>query len=356
MSGGLAVHASVVNTVPPMNVELDIEPGSTIAVMGPNGAGKSTLLNVIAGLLRTDGPSSLTIGHRELIGPNSAVPPHLRGVALLAQDPGLFPHMTIRQNIAFAPSARRVSRGDVRTAVARWLAATDTVDLADRRPGQLSGGQAQRVAIARALAAEPDVLLLDEPLRALDVDAAARIRALLRRLLVERSQTTILVTHEIVDAVTLADELLILDGGTVVERGTVRAVLDAPRSAFAASLAGLSLVEGRWDGKHLVTALGALTGVVHGEPAVDDAAVAVFAAASASVFLAEPHAASPRNTLRASVLQIEPHGDRARIRCDASGTDVNAEITWESVRELGIDVGTEVYLTIKAGDVRIYPG
>ncbi len=353
VTGGL--YARIVNAVPPLDVEVDIPAGKVVAVMGPNGAGKSTLLNVVAGLLRTDGSSTLTIDGRRLIGEHVDVPAHQRGVALLAQDPGLFPHMTVRQNVGFAPAARRESRSRTREQVQTWLDATGTGELADRRPHQLSGGQAQRVAIARALAAQPEVLLLDEPLRALDVDAAARIRALLRGLLRERQQTTLFVTHDIVDAVTLADQLIILDQGRMVESGGVREVLASPRSRFAATLAGLSLIEGRWDGKNLQSALGALTGVSEGDLDAGCNAVAVFAADSASVFLTDPAGGSPRNILRARVLQVEPRGDHARIRCDAAGVDVSAEITWDSVRELPVDVGAEVYLTIKAGDMRIYP-
>ncbi|MFT4044168.1 MAG: ATP-binding cassette domain-containing protein [Gordonia sp. (in: high G+C Gram-positive bacteria)] len=365
--GCLGLSVSVRNEVPPLAIDLDIPAGGSLAVMGPNGAGKTTLLHVVAGLLRPDGPTSVRLDGTELVGPGRFIAPSRRGIALLSQDAGLFPHLTVWQNVAFAPSVQRLARNEIRERTRHWLAATDTAHLADRTPSQLSGGQAQRVAIARAMAAHPRLLLLDEPFRALDVGVAARIRALLRMTLAERRQTALFVTHDIVDAVTLADSVLILADGRAAESGEIRGVLRSPRSEFGSQLAGVSLLSGRWDGARLHTAVGEVTGVPSGDLNPGDDALGVFAPAAASVFALPPQAASPRNIFAATVLTVEPRGDRARVRCIGAGADSGiggypdsgvelvAEVTWEAIADLGIDAGAQVYLTVKAGDLRIYP-
>ncbi len=162
---------------------------------------------------------------------------HDRQVGLLLQDPLLFPHLSVAANVAFSP---RSSRADA----ARWLDEVEAADLADRMPRQLSGGQAQRIALARALAAEPDVLLLDEPLAGLDVGAAAAMRKLLSRVLVRDGRSAVLITHDLVDVLTLADRVLVLEAGKIAEIGSTAAVLAAPRSKFGARFAGVNLVVG----------------------------------------------------------------------------------------------------------------
>jgi molybdate transport system ATP-binding protein len=222
-----------------LDVQLDVPAGHTVAVLGPNGAGKSTLLDVLAGLIRPDrGRIALddqvltdTARHRHL-------PPHRRGIGLLAQDPLLFPHLTAAANIAFGLRARRVPRQQARDQAQHWLTEVDAADLADRRPGALSGGQAQRVAVARALAAGPDLLLLDEPFAALDVDAAPALRALVRRVLRDSGCSAVLVSHDPLDALVLADQVIVLADGKIVERGPTREVLARPRTAFTARIAG----------------------------------------------------------------------------------------------------------------------
>ena len=192
------------------------------------------------------------------------MPPHRRGVGLLAQQALLFPHMTALANVAFGPRAHGVPR---RAAEAR---ARELLDRRRRRgagrrggPAQLSGGQQQRVALARALAPDPDLLLLDEPLAALDVDAAPAMRSLLRRIVRDRKQTAVLVTHSALDALVLADRVVVLTEGRVVEEGPAREVLARPRSPFTARIAGLDLVPGVAARRGLRTADGT---IVAGQP------------------------------------------------------------------------------------------
>ena len=225
--------------------DLTLADGEVLAVLGPNGAGKSTLLLLIAGLLRPD-QGRVELGSRVLTDTGSGVfvPAHSRGVAMLSQRAMLFPHMSVAANVAFAPRSKGKRRSEARVIAERWLAAVDAQELADRRPAQLSGGQAQRVAVARALAAEPKVLLLDEPMSALDVTAAPALRRLLRHILRDDARTAVIVTHDLRDALAVADRVIVVEHGRIVESGPVRSVLTSPRSAFAARVTGVNLVSG----------------------------------------------------------------------------------------------------------------
>ncbi len=217
------------------DVKLSMSPGETVAVLGPNGAGKSTLLALLAGLLEPD-VGAATLDASDLF----ALPAYRRGVSLLAQEALLFPHLSVLENVAFGPRSCGQSRETSRAGARRWLAEVDAADFAGRRPWQLSGGQAQRVAIARALASGPRLLLLDEPMAALDVTVVPTLRGVLRRVLADR--TVIIVTHDVIDAYTLADRVIVMEAGRVVDSGPTREVLARPRTAFAAALVGLNLL------------------------------------------------------------------------------------------------------------------
>ncbi|WP_026555543.1 sulfate/molybdate ABC transporter ATP-binding protein [Arthrobacter sp. 35W] len=333
------------------DVSLALAPGQTVAVLGANGAGKSTLLAAIAGLLRPEAGSS-QLGGTVLFDAAAGtwVPPHLRGTVLLAQEPRLFPHLSVLDNVAFGPLAAGASRRHARETARHWLAEVEASALAGRRPGELSGGQAQRVAIARALAANPELLLLDEPLSALDVHAAALLRRLLTRVLAGRR--AIIVTHSVLDALMLSDAVVVLDGGRVAEAGPTREVLARPRSRFAAGLAGLNLLHGTLGPDGLSTAGGQLVAGrfegADGVPAGPGAAV--FPPSSVSVFLAAPHG-SPRNTFAGVVTELEPHGDQIRVRAG----DLSAFITPAAAADLALAPGVEVFLVVKAAEVAIFP-
>ena len=337
-----------------VDVALDVADGETVAVLGPNGAGKSTLLDVVAGLLRPD-RGRVVLDGRELTaaggpGRDLLVPAYDRAVGLLAQDPLLFPHLSVRDNVAFGPRSRRSSRAAARAAADRWLADLALTELAERRPGQLSGGQAQRVALARALAADPRVLLLDEPMAALDVAVRPELRQTLRRVLADR--TAVVVTHDVLDALLLADRVVVVEEGSVVEQGPTAEVLTQPRSRFAAEIAGLNLVAGRWTDDGLVTGDGlrvvgepAEVGPVAGEPAV-----AVFPPSAVSVFLTAP-GGSPRNAVEVTVTSVEPQAGHLRVR----GGGLSADVTPRSVAELGLAPGVPVVFVVKATEVTVYP-
>lgn len=254
----LSVDAVVVERA--FDVRLQVAPGEVVAVLGPNGAGKSTLLSVIAGLIRPDS-GRVRAGERMLLDTEAGtdVPVADRHVGMLAQDALLFNSLSVAENVEFGPRSQGLGKEESAAVARRGLAEVGAQDLAHRKPRKLSGGQEQRVAIARALAAGPQVLLLDEPMGSLDVAVAARVRSMLRRVLHERAETAgsagaaVIVTHDVVDALTLADRIVVLDNGVVVDEGPVDRVLRAPRSAFAADLAGTNMVGGRavQDSGHL---------------------------------------------------------------------------------------------------------
>jgi molybdate transport system ATP-binding protein len=332
-----------------VDVTLEAAAGETIALLGPNGAGKSTVLAVAAGMLRPD-RGRVTLDGRLLTGDGVWVPPHDRHVALLAQDPLLFPHLSVLENVAFGPRSAGRPRRAAHDAARHWMREVGVEELADRRPSQLSGGQAQRVAVARALAAAPRLLLLDEPMAALDVAVTPALRQTLRRVLAD--QTVVLVTHDALDALLLADRVVVVEGGRVIEAGPSAEVLARPRSPFAARIAGLNMVVGTWE-----------DGAVHGDagiqvqgvvtepgPEPGGAAVAVFRPSAVSVFRAAP-GGSPRNALPVTVTELEPHGDQVRVRADHLAADVTAH----SAAELDLAPGVHVTFSVKAAEVSVYP-
>jgi len=386
-----------------LDVELAVAPGEVLAVLGPNGAGKSTLLEIVAGLVRPDA-GYVRMDGRALtdIATGVAVPAHRREVSLLAQDPLLFPHLTAAANVAFGPRSRGMRRRAAAAVAREWLQAVDATALAGRRPGELSGGQAQRVALARALAVEPRVVLLDEPMAALDVAAAPAMRILLRRALRDtkgrsaqrtaHAPSAILVTHDIVDALTLADRVVVVESGQIAEQGSVAEVLSRPRSAFAARIAGVNLMigsavapssaaefvdadrtnEGRAQRDSYQGTISARTGstemgavhcgadTVYGrcagpwEPGTR--AAAVFSPAAVAVYRERP-AGSPRNVFRVRVAELTDRGGVVRVHAAERGdgaAGVVADLTPAAVAELGIVSGDEVYFTVKAGEVQVY--
>lgn len=356
LRGALEVAATLSDR--DVDVRLSVAPGEVIAVLGANGAGKSSLLGLLSGQLRPD-RARIELDGTVLVDTDQGrwTPAHRRRIGLLAQQALLFPHLTAAANVAFGPRSQGRGRGEAARLAAEWLAAVDATALADRTPAQLSGGQAQRIAIARALAADPQVLLLDEPMAALDVAVAPAVRQLLRRVLAQTPRTTLLVTHDLIDALTLADRVVVLDRGRIVEDGPTRTVLSAPRSAFTARIAGVNLVGGRWTGEHLVTD-GGLVIQGRSDPACrpGDPAVAVFAPSAVAVHPHDP-GGSPRNHLATVVTELEPRGDVVRVHTAAiAGTSgLLADITVAAAADLFLQPGSPVQVAFKATAVAIHP-
>ena len=351
-----------------LDVEFSVSAGEVLAVLGPNGAGKSTALHVIAGLVRPD-DGVVRLGDRVLTDTAAGVdvPTRDRRVGLLLQDPLLFPHMSVAANVAFGPHSRRrmlrPARAKEKATALRWLREVDADQLADRKPRQLSGGQAQRVAIARALAAEPDVLLLDEPLTGLDVAAAAAIRAVLRAMVARSGCAVILITHDLLDVFTLADRVLVLESGQIAEIGPVAEVLTAPRSHFGARIAGVNLINGTIGSDGLLR--GGSGARWHGTPAQEFGdeladgrhAVAVFAPTAVAVYRDAPHG-SPRNTVEQTVAELDTRGSGVLVRGQEQpdgAPGLAAQVTVDAAAELRLTPGERVWFSVKAQEVSLYP-
>ncbi|WP_104178894.1 sulfate/molybdate ABC transporter ATP-binding protein [Arthrobacter sp. B0490] len=348
------------------DVSFELAPGETLAVLGPNGAGKSTLLNLIAGLLApTSGRAELdgSILFDAGAGRRVLTEPRRRGVSLLAQEALLFPHLTALENVAFGPRSRGEHRAAARSRALQWLGRVGVEELARRRPAELSGGQAQRVAIARALAADPALLLLDEPLAALDVAVAPSVRALLRDVLVERS--AVIVTHDPLDAFLLADRVLILDGGRIVESGATADVLTRPVTAFGARLAGLNLVLGRAttaerpaDSRAGSTAgpgagFAADNGlrVPSAGPLPTDRRLALTVRPGSVTVSRSAEAPPGTSRIETEVDDVEHRGDLVRVHAAGLAADMSPA----DVVALGITPGMRVFVGFRHEDASIYP-
>jgi molybdate transport system ATP-binding protein len=335
-----------------LDADLEAAPGQTVAVIGPNGAGKTTLLRVLAGL------GGLTAGRIELDGAvlddvssGRYLPPERRPIGVVFQDHLLFPHLTALDNVAFGLRARGQRAAPAREQARAWLARVGLADRAEARPSALSGGQAQRVALARALATDPRMLLLDEPLAALDAATRNEVRRELRRHLASFDGVRLLVTHDPVDVAVLADHVVVLDGGTVAQTGTPEEITSRPRTAWVAELAGTNLFAGT---------------AVDGTLTLDTGPALVVAdrqAAGAVCALVHPRAValhprrpggSPRNTWAGRVASVETTGDRARVRV-AGAPPITAEVTAASVRDLELVEGREVWVAVKATEIDVYP-
>ena len=343
-----------------LDVAFTVAAGEVLAVVGPNGAGKSTAAAVVAGLRNAD-EAVVRVGNRTLTDTSRQINVAVcdRRVGLLAQDPMLFPHMSVLGNVSFAarpPAGRRVAR----TTAWEWLDRVGAADLATRKPAELSGGEAQRVALARALAAEPDVLVLDEPLTGLDVAGAAAVRAALRDVLAAHTRPTLLITHDLPDVLALADRVLVMQDGAVAETGRVTEVLSAPRSRFGARFAGLNMARGVLGGPAVVhTTDGQDWHGVAAEPlTVGQDAVAVFSPAAVAVHRRPPQG-SPRNVVCGHVAALEATGTAIRVRLaehpDAS-PPLAADITAEALAELRLGPGEQVWFSVKTQAVTLYPG
>lgn len=356
-------------------VDLEVEAGRTTALIGPNGSGKSTVCSVVAGLLDAEN-GQVVLGGRVLDGPGGFVRAGRRQVALLSQEPGVFAHMSVLGNVVFALRCQGVSRAEATRRARAELAAVGADHLASRPGGALSGGQAARVALARALATGPRLLVLDEPMAALDVTARQEMRRLVARRCAEEGLTLLLVTHDVLDLTALAEDVVVLDRGRVVEQGPTARILSAPRSDFVAHLTGTAVLTGVIDGHAEAPGLRLPSGqVIHGRPreeatgrqvgeqAVRDSHDEVLHPGAPGIALVPPDAValyrqaphgSPRNVLTGRVTGLERSGALVSVRLELEeGQRLSAAVTAGAVAELGITEGREVCCVIKAVQVRI---
>ena len=360
-------------------VDAELRPGLVTAVVGHNGAGKSTLAQVIAGTLRLD-QGSARIGERVVDDAATFVPARRRGVAMVSQAPRIFTHMSVLANVAFPLRVRGVGRAEARAAALEQLRAVGIDDLAHKRASDLSGGQAARVAIARALVFRPEVLILDEPTAALDVEATAQVSSVLRQRLTGAGITTLLVSHDIAEVLALASHMIVMGDGRVVEEGEPARVLASPQSVFAARLAGLNIVAGPiamrpgmvgvsvgegelWaadlsgfdsaDAGRVDVASGdAADDVVSGGSGQGGRVALTFPPEAVALSREESHA-SPRSVLPGVVAGIDVDGSLVSVRVAlAEGVSVTSRVTASAWAELGLGVGDRLWASVKATQVR----
>ncbi len=334
-----------------LDATLSIPPGRTAALLGPNGAGKSTAVAALAGLLALD-DGRITLAGRVLDDPATDVfvPAAQRHVGVVFQDHLLFPNLTTLDNVAFGLRSRGTGRRAAREQARTWLDRLDLGDLGDRRPGDLSGGQAQRVALARALVTEPALLLLDEPLSALDVTTRTTLRRTLAAHLAAFPGPRVIITHDPTEAFLLADVVHVLEQGRITQSGTPDDIRLRPRTPYVADLAGANLLAGQArdglvdvDGRDLHVADHDVTGPV----------LVTIRPTAVSVHRTRPEG-SQRNAWATHIDRLEVLGDRVRLRTTPP-LALTVEVTRESTDTLGLAPGNEVWLAVKATEVGVQP-
>ena len=334
-----------------LDVDLRVAPGEVVAVLGPNGAGKTSILRGLAGLLPLDaGRVALDGVVLEEPAASVFVPSERRPIGMVFQDYLLFPHLTVVDNIAFGLRSRGTPRPAATATARQWLERVGLAAEAERKPGSLSGGQAQRVALARALATNPALLLLDEPMAALDASTRVELRRDLRRHLESFRGVRLLVTHDPVEAMAMADRLVILEHGRVLQSGTPAEVTQRPRSRYVADLVGVNLFRGRASSNVITIAGG---GSLMATGASDGEVFAVVHPRTVALYRTRPDG-TPRNVWEGRAVDLDFEGDRVRVRLEGTPAIV-AEVTPAAVRELSLDRGDPVWVAVKATEINVYP-
>jgi molybdate transport system ATP-binding protein len=334
-----------------LDVELMVARGETVALLGPNGAGKTTALRALAGLVPlTGGRTVLDDTVLEDTDTGVRMPAERRPIGVVFQDYRLFPHLSALDNVAFGLRCRSVSRRTARAQALDWLTRVGLAEHAGARPAVLSGGQAQRVALARALAVRPRLLLLDEPLAALDAHTRAEVRTGLRHHLADFDGAALLVTHDPLDAMVLADRLVVVEAGRIAQEGGPGEIARRPRTEYVARLVGLNLYRGQAAGHQVRLAGG---GVLHVAEALGGEVFVAFPPAAVALYRARPDG-SPRNLWPVRVTGLEPHGDQVRIHLEGP-VAVAADVTAVAVAELELAPGREVWAAVKAAETHAYP-
>ncbi len=347
----LRAHMVVARGSLNVDVWLDAAPGEVVALLGPNGAGKTTILRCLAGLMAIE-RGSIELNGTMLDDPSSRVfvQSEQRSCGVMFQQYLLFPHMTVLENVAFGLRARGVDKSHAYEQARLWLGKVGSAGVEKSRPDELSGGQAQRVALARALASEPKLLLLDEPLAALDAGTRVDVRRELRRHLTGFTGSAVLVTRDPVDAYTLADRVVIVEQGHVVQDGTFVEIAAHPRSPYVAELVGVNLLTGSMRGGGLFAVDGGATLIVAAAD-VDGPAIAVIRPQAVSLHANRPEG-SQRNVWKAAVIDVDRRADRVRVRLEGP-IQLTAEITAAAAESMNIRVGLELWAAVKATEIDV---
>ncbi|MDQ1367164.1 MAG: molybdate transport system ATP-binding protein [Acidimicrobiaceae bacterium] len=334
-----------------LEINLEINETAVVAVVGPNGAGKTTLVRALAGLVPID-RGRIVVNETVVEDPAARVrvPPERRGVAVVFQEHRLFANLTALENVAFGLRATGTPKAEARARAASWLGRVGLPEVGTRHPKQLSGGQAQRVALARALATEAAVLLLDEPLAAVDASARAELRQVVRHELRRYAGARLIVTHDPVEAAALADQLVVIEDGHITQQGALVEVTARPRSPWVATMVGLNLLQGEATGTTVRLTNGALVATA---TAAHGPAFVAIRPNAVTVHRQHPEG-SARNVWPGQAGELNVVGDRARIRI-AGDVPLIAEVTASAVAELRLADGGPLWASVKATDIDTYP-
>lgn len=346
----LRAHIVVARGSSSLDVWLNAAPGEVVALLGPDGSGKTTILRCIAGLVAID-RGSIEVRGETVDDPsaNVFVPSAHRSSGIMSHEHLLFPQMSVLENVAFGLRARGVDKAVARQEARHWLRRVDCDGFERSRPRQLSEAQARRVTLARALACEPDLLLLDDPLGALDPVTQVEIRRELRRHLGEFRGSAVLVTHDPIDAYTLADRVVIVESGHVVQDGTFAEIATHPRSTYVSELVGLNMLAGSMMGGVFAVDGGATLVVAAVD--IDGPAIAVIRPQAVSLHATKPEGGQ-RNTWMAAVIDVNRRADRVRIRLQGP-VQLTAEISAGVAETLGIRIGLELWAAVMATEIAV---
>jgi molybdate transport system ATP-binding protein len=354
----LAITGTVARGEFSLDVSLEVAAGEVLGVLGPNGAGKTTLLRALSGLEALSS-GSIRLGDVCLddVGAGRFVPPDQRRVGLVFQNYRLFPHLDVRDNVAFAPRSRGAGRARSRALADAWLERLELTRLATRRPHEISGGQAQRVALARALAAEPDLLLLDEPLAALDARTRLEVRAALRTHLTDFAGPVLVITHDPLEAMVMADRLLVLEHGRIVQQGRPAEVARRPATQYVARLVGLNLYPATLDPGSGTAALdhgGSLAVTLADDSPAAERILVGLRPSAITLHATPPQQTSSRNVWAGTVAGLEQLADRVRVQVDAEPAAL-VDVSAAAVADLALRPGRRIWLSAKATETEAYP-
>ena len=335
-----------------LDAAFTVASGEVVALLGPNGSGKSTTLRALMGLLPLAGGRVVLDGTvLEDPAQHIKVPPENRPIGLMFQDYLLFPHLSAVENVAFGLRAKGTDKKTARDRATQALARLGLEGaLASARPGAMSGGQQQRVAMARALVTEPKLLLLDEPLAALDVSTKTDVRRLLREALRQSEAANVLVTHDLLDAVALGDRMVVIGDGKIVQTGTPAEVTSRPRSRYVADLVGVNLLRGTAHGTVLEIDGGGK--LICAEPATGPVLAAI-APAAVSVTRQRPEGPG-ENTWPGQISAVDLMGDRVRVRVEGKPA-IMGEVPPAAVEELKLDDGGELWASVNPAAITVHP-
>jgi molybdate transport system ATP-binding protein len=335
----MTLHARVRTQLGTLHLECDISVDA-----------KTTLLRAVAGLVAVDeGRIEVDEAVFEDTATGTWLTPEARRVGFVFQDHGLFPHLSVLDNVAFGLRARGMDRRTANAKAGAWLERVDLAKYASSRPSALSGGQSQRAALARVLVTDPQALLLDEPLAAVDASARLELRRALREHLSTFAGVRLIVTHDPLEAASLAERVVVLEDGRVTQEGTFTEVSTRPRSAWIARMAGLNLLRGAVSSDAMLLDDGPTLTVATD---VRGPALATIQPRAIALYRSAPEG-SPRNVLRCTVDGVDPEGDRWRIRLTGAFPLV-AEVTPGAAADLHLAEGGEVFAVIKATEIDVY--